>query len=110
MVQCRETRGRGTVVSVCLVPVVAKEFSQGLQAKNKKKYDRLLGADRRYSLRIRVIKRRGKTKREKAFSQGSCGKMQGGNFENKLEFVSGNADADRNADKEHTRLATPSPP
>jgi len=104
-------------------------FLAGFAGKKQKKYERLLGADRRYSLRIRVIKRWGKTKREKAFSQGSCGKMQGkkqekekaffqgsrdktqgGNFENKLEFVSGNADADRNAGKEHTRLATPSPP
>ena len=51
----------------------------GFAGKKQKKYERLLGADRRHSLRVRAIKRREKTKREKAFSQGSCGKimMQG---------------------------------
>jgi len=61
-----------------VAPNRQKVFSQGLQAKNKKKYERLLGADRRHSLRVRAVKSRKKTKRENAFSQGSCGKMQGG--------------------------------
>ena len=68
----------------------------GIAGTKHQKYETLLGADRRQSLRVRAIKRREKNKKRKAFSQafsqGSCGKIQGKKTKRETAFSQGSRD------------------
>ena len=74
----------------------AQGILSGIAGTKHQKYETLLGADRRQSLRVRAIKRREKNKKRKAFSeafsQGSCGKIQGKKTKRETAFSQGSRD------------------